>query len=88
MVEPEMVLADLEKITDLAERLIKYIISYILDNNHLELKYLENYDKENKKEIISKLKKIIDKGFKKIDYNEDIKILEKNKKNFVFNNIK
>ena len=88
MVEPEMVLADLEKITDLAERLIKYIISYILDNNHLELKYLENYDKENKKEIISKLKKIIDKGFKKIDYNEVIKILEKNKKNFVFNNIK
>lgn len=89
MVEPEMVFADLEKITNLAERLIKYVINYILDDdNNSELKYLENYDAENRKEIIGKLKKITGERFKKIDYSETIKILEKNKENFVFNEIK
>jgi len=88
MVESEMTFTDLERVIDLAENLIKYVINYVLDNSSVELKYLESYDKKNKKEIISKLKKIVDESFKKIDYNEVIKILEKNKENFVFNNIK
>ena len=90
MVEPEMVFADLEAITNLAERLIKYAINYVLDKNNYELEYLENYekDKENKKKIISKLKNIASEKFKKIEYSEVIKILEKSKKNFVFNDIK
>ena len=90
MVEPEMVFSDLEAITNLAERLIKYAINYVLDKNNYELEYLENYekDKENKKKIISKLKNIASEKFKKIEYSEVIKILEKSKKNFVFNDIK
>ena len=88
MVEPEMVLTILDELTDLAEKLIKYVINYVLNNNGPELNYLENYDKENKKEIINKLGKIIGGEFKKIDYNEVIRILEKNKENFVFSNIK
>jgi len=88
MVEPEMAFADLEEITNLTERLIKYVISYVLDNNNSELKYLENYDAKNSKEIISKLKKITGERFKKIAYSEAIKILEKNKENFAFNDIK
>jgi len=43
MVEPEMVFADLEKITTLAEKLIKYVINYVLENNISELQYLEKY---------------------------------------------
>ena len=88
MVEPEMAFADLEEITNLAERLIKYVINYVLNNNNSELKYLEKYDEKNKKAIISKLKKITGEEFKKIDYVESIEILEKNKNNFVFNDIK
>lgn len=95
MVEPEMVFVDLEETTNLAERLIKYVINYVLDNNSYELEYLENYgeNKENekkkvKKEIISKLKKITHGEFKKIDYNKVIEILERNRGNFVFNDIK
>ena len=52
MVEPEMAFADLEEITNLAERLIKYVINYVLNNNNSELKYLENYDGKNRKAII------------------------------------
>lgn len=88
MVEPEMSFTDLEEITNLAEKLIKYVINYVLDNNSQELKYLENYDEKNKKAIISKLKKITGEEFKKIDYGESIEILEKNKKNFISNDIK
>ena len=88
MIEPEMAFADLEKIINLAERLIKYVINYALDNNGHELKYLESYEEKNKKKIISKLKKIVDREFKKVDYEEVIKILEKNKENFTFSNIK
>src|SRR5947208_3185248 len=85
MIEPEMVFADLDKITDLAERLIKYVVNQVLENNLNELEYLE---KNKEKEIINKLKKITSEEFKKVDYNEIIKILEKNKKNFVFGDIK
>ncbi|KAG0632723.1 asparagine--tRNA ligase [Tuber brumale] len=52
MVEPEMAFADLDKLINLAERLIKY-----------ELKFLEKF---NEKEIISKLQKILTSDFKKI----------------------
>ena len=85
MIEPEMVFADLDKITDLAERLIKYVVNQVLENNLNELEYLE---KNKEKEIINKLKKITSEEFKKVDYNEIIKILEKNKENFVFDDIK
>jgi asparaginyl-tRNA synthetase len=88
MVEPEMAFTDLERITNLAEALIKYVINYVLNNDNDELEYLENYNKENKKEIIDKIKKIATTDFKKIDYGETIKILEKNKENFAFNDIK
>ena len=87
MVEPEMVFADLDKIINLAERLIKHVINYILDNNGTELKYLENYDKENKKEIINKLKKIVDQQFKRINYTQVLEILKVKKENFIFNDI-
>jgi len=88
MVEPEMTFADLNDILNLAEELIKYVINYVLDNNSPELKYLENYDKENKKEIVSKLKKIVDNQFKKVDYAQALEILKVKKENFVFNDIK
>lgn len=86
MIEPEMIFTDLNGIINLAERLIKYVVNYVLANNNLELKFLENY--EENKEITSRLKKIVNEELKKIDYDEAIKILEKNKNRFVFSNIK
>jgi len=88
MVEPEMVWADLAEITNLAEKLIKQVISYILKNNNSELEFLEKYQKHNNKEITAKLEKLVKSEFKKIDYRECLEILEKNKENFVFDDIK
>ncbi|CAG8824082.1 9772_t:CDS:10, partial [Gigaspora margarita] len=53
--QAEALAQGLDQITDLAERLIKYVTNYVLENNISELEYLEKY---NRKEIISKLKKI------------------------------
>ncbi|CAI2190982.1 6800_t:CDS:2, partial [Funneliformis geosporum] len=58
------------EIINLAERMIKYVVNYVVDNNLVELEYLENYDKENKKELVRKLKKIASTDFKKIAYEE------------------
>jgi asparaginyl-tRNA synthetase len=85
MVEPEIVFVDLDTLIKLVENLIKYVIDYIINNNIKELEFLEKY---NKREIISKLKKILGVNFKKVEYSESVKILEKNKKSFVFNDIK
>ena len=88
MVEPEITFTDLTQVINLAEKMLKYVINCVLENNLNELKFFESYEPEKKKEIISKLKKIAGEEFKKIDYNEAIKILEKSKEKFIFNNIK
>lgn len=85
MIEPEMAFADLEKVINLAEKLVKYVFDYVITNNIKELKFLEKF---NKKELISKLQKILNSDFKKISYDESIKILEKERNKFVFNDIK
>ena len=50
-----------------------------------ELEFLENYQQ---KKLVNKLKKTVDADFKKIEYSKCIEILEKNKKSFVFNDIR
>lgn len=85
MVEAEMIFTNLEDIIALAERLVKHVVDYVLTNNFLELKFLQ---KRNQKDLIAKLKELINKKFVKIEYSECIKILAKQKKNFVFNDVK
>lgn len=84
MLEPEISFANLNDILELSEKLIKYIINYAITNNYRELEYFEKY---GKKEIISKIKKITNESFQKIDYTEAVKILEKNKDKFICNKI-
>ncbi|CAG8587430.1 6442_t:CDS:10, partial [Racocetra fulgida] len=79
---PEMVLVNLNEVIDFVERLIKYVINYVLDVNRKELKYLEEYNKEKPKEIINKLKKVVNKPFKRIDFAQTGKILKAKKENF------
>ena len=85
MIEPEMTFTNLEKVINLAERLVKYVINYVVINNIKELQFFEKF---NEKKLISKLQKILTSDFRKISYDESIKILEKEKNNFVFNDIK
>jgi asparaginyl-tRNA synthetase len=85
MIEPEMTCTKLATIISLAENLIKRVIKYVLDNNIGDLEFLESY---HQKQLINKLKNLLDSDFKIIKYAEVIEILETNKQNFVFNDIK
>jgi len=85
MIEPEMAFANLNDILNLAEGLLKYVIKEIMKNNSPELEYLEKY---HQKELINELKKISKLNFPRLTYAEGLEILAKNKKNFVYNEIK
>jgi asparaginyl-tRNA synthetase len=87
MVEPEMTFADLTGIINLAEKMIKQVVNYVLDNNIKELEFFENYTLP-KKELVKKLKEVSSKIFVKVDYDQCIEILKKKKEIFVFNDIK
>jgi asparaginyl-tRNA synthetase len=84
MIEPEMSFAELETIISLAEDLVKSVINHVLNKNIKDLNFLENY---HQKELVNRLKNLLELDFKKVKYSEAIEILEKNKKSFVFNNI-
>jgi asparaginyl-tRNA synthetase len=85
MIEPEMAFSDLEDDMNVAEEFIKYIIAYVLRNNHDDLDFLASrlQDEEKQKpiaersefELIEKLEFVVNNNFERITYTEAIDIL-------------
>ncbi len=85
MIEPEMAFYDLEDNMNLAEEFIKYIISYVLQNNEADLQYLDGRLAEEEKAkpqaeraemgLLEKLRFVVDNQFERITYTEAIDIL-------------
>lgn len=74
MIEPEMAFYDINDDMDLAEDFLKYLIRYALDNCMDDLEFLNNmYDKE----LIERLKSVVEHKFERLTYTEAIEILEK-----------
>ena len=81
MIEPEMAFYDINDNMDLAEDFLKYIIRYALENSPDDLEFLNNmYDKE----LLERLKFIIEKEFVRTDYTEAVGILKKAGEKFEF----
>jgi asparaginyl-tRNA synthetase len=74
MIEPEMAFYDLNDNMDLAEEFLKYLISYALENCKEDLDFLNGMID---KELINKLKFVLDNKFKRITYTEAVDILLK-----------
>ncbi len=72
-VEYEMSFCDIYELMDLSEKLVKYCIKYILDNNTNDL---ENLNKYYTKGLLSRLNSYISKKFKRITYTKAILIIE------------
>ncbi|MDH3004461.1 MAG: asparagine--tRNA ligase [Candidatus Shikimatogenerans sp. JK-2022] len=85
MLEPEIIFFKLKNIIKFVIKFIKYIFKKILKKSKNELLLLENYHKKNnkKKNIINRIKNIINKKFYIISYNKIIKLLNKYKKNII-----
>jgi asparaginyl-tRNA synthetase len=81
MIEPEMSFCEISENMDLAEDFLKYLINYALVNCKDDLEFLNNmYDKE----LIERLKFIIENRFERLSYTEGIEILLKSKQKFEF----
>lgn len=72
MIEPEIAFADLEDDMRMAEAMIKYIISYILDNAAEEMDFLNSFvDKGLKDRLIN----VVQADFAHITYTEAVEML-------------
>ena len=73
MIEPEMCFADLNDDMDVAEEMVKYIISYVLENAPEEMEF---FDKLIAPGLLDRLHNVINSDFGRITYTDAIKELE------------
>ncbi len=73
MVEPEIVFADLEDNMDLAEDMIKYIITYVLENCPEEMEF---FNKFMDKGLLERLNKLVNSEFVRITYTKAVELLQ------------
>ena len=74
MIEPEICFADLNDDMDLAEEMIKYIFSYVLENCPEEMEFFNNFVD---KSLLDRLHNVINSDFGRITYTDAVKELEK-----------
>lgn len=73
MIEPEVAFLEIEENMDLAEDFIKHCVRWALEHCADDIAFLaEHYDKE----LVERLKFVLDKPFKRLTYTEGIEILE------------
>ena len=74
MIEPEIAFCDLDEDMNIMEKMLKYIIRYVLDNCHDEMEF---FDKFVEKGLLDKLNKLLNSEFVRIDHKDVITILKK-----------
>lgn len=81
MVEPEMAFFELDDNMDLVEEMLKYLVTYALENCPDDLEFLNKmYDNE----LITRLKGITTDTFVRLSYTEAVEILKKSDQKFEF----
>lgn len=81
MVEPEIAFADNKDNMDLAEDMLKYVISYVMENAPLEMNFFNTFVDKG---LLDRLGNVVNSVFKRITYTEAIEILEKNNDKFEY----
>ncbi|AFS78329.1 asparaginyl-tRNA ligase AsnS [Gottschalkia acidurici 9a] len=81
MIEPEIAFADLEDNMELAEDMLKYIISYVLENAPEEMEFFNSFIDKG---LIERLTNIVNSDFERITYTKAVEILEKVKGKFEY----
>ena len=67
MIEPEICFADLNDDMDLAEDMIKYIISYVLENAPEEMEFFNQFIDNG---LLDRLHNVLNSKFGRITYTE------------------
>ncbi|MGN0165556.1 MAG: asparagine--tRNA ligase [Lachnospiraceae bacterium] len=79
MIEPEIAFADLKDDMVLAESMIKYIISYVLENAPEEMAFFNQFVDKG---LIERLNHVMNSEFGHVTYTEAIKIIEEHNDEF------
>ena len=81
MIEPEIAFANLAQDADLAEALLKYVFTAVLNERFDDMAF---FDERVEKGVIAKLQNMIDKPFVRMDYTEAVEILQKSGQKFEY----
>ena len=81
MMEPEMAFCDINGNMDIAEEMIKYIISYVMEHCPEEMQFFNNFVDKG---LLERLQHIVDSEFVRITYTEAVEILQKSGKKFEY----
>ena len=81
MIEPEICFADLNDDMDLAEEMLKYTFSYVLEHCKEEMEFFNNFVDKG---LLERLNNVIHSDFARISYTDAIKELEKANDKFEF----
>ena len=81
MIEPEIAFADLQDDMDLAERMLKYIIRYVMENAPEEMEFFNRFIDPG---LIDRLSHVLNSEFGRVTYTEAIEILEKENARFEY----
>ena len=79
MIEPEIAFADLEDDMMLAESMLKYVISYVLENAPEEMAFFNNFVDKG---LLDRLRTVVENDFARVTYTEAIDILSKHNDKF------
>lgn len=79
MMEPEIAFADLDDNMMLAESMLKYVISYVLEHAPEEMEFFNTFVDKG---LLERLKNVVSSDFARVTYTEAVKILEENNERF------
>ena len=81
MIEPEICFADLKDDMDLAESMLKYVISYVLEHCPEEMEFFNSFIDNT---VLERLNNVVNSDFGRITYTDAIKELEKHNDKFEY----
>ncbi|MCL2409557.1 MAG: asparagine--tRNA ligase [Oscillospiraceae bacterium] len=81
MIEPEIAFADLGDDMRLAEDMLKYVISYVLEKCEFEIEFLNNFVD---KELLTRLQSVVAADFASVTYTRAIEILLQSGEAFIY----
>ena len=81
MIEPEMAFADLKDDMEVAEAMLKYVISYVMENAPEEMDFLNQFVDKGLKD---RLNHVLNSEFGHVTYTEAVEILEKHNDKFEY----
>ena len=81
MIEPEIAFADLQDDMDLAEAMVKYIITYTLEHAPEEMAFFNQFIDKG---LLERLDHIVNSSFERVTYTEAVEILQKSGKEFQY----